>query len=237
MTAPDGEIIRSVLDQYVRHALARLTYQIDARNKLASFFQRTWKRKGKDFGFGTDPRAATHRDPHQSHMGIGNVKYTGTWSSRVLIEAGYSTNYAHQIMNNQPGDSHERLLPNGQWNPVWFANARKTDTALNINPECAYAFGCTAWISNGSDRRVEDTRKVVAASVSYVTGSHNFKAGIPGFASDPSTCSTIDRVISFSTTRTGDPARSRCSRLRATRSTALSSISAISCRIPGRSSG
>ena len=177
VTAPDGEIIRSVLDQYVRHALGRLTYQIDERNKLASFFQRTWKRKGKDFGFGTDPRAATHRDPYRSHMGIGNIKYTGTWSSRLLLEAGYSTNYAHQIMNNQPGDSHERLLPSGEWNPVWFANARKTDTALNINRDCAYSFGCTAWISNGSDRRVEDTRKVVAASASYMTGSHNFKAG------------------------------------------------------------
>lgn len=143
VTAPDGEIIRSVLDQYVRHALGRLTYQIDERNKLASFFQRTWKRKGKDFGFGTDPRAATHRDPYRSHMGIGNIKYTGTWSSRLLLEAGYSTNYAHQIMNNQPGDSHERLLPSGEWNPVWFANARKTDTALNINRDCAYSFGCT----------------------------------------------------------------------------------------------
>src|SRR5581483_3946884 len=59
LVAPNGDFIRSILDQYIRDALGRVTWQINQKNKLAAFMQRTWKRKGKDFGFGTDPRAGT----------------------------------------------------------------------------------------------------------------------------------------------------------------------------------
>ena len=52
VTAPDGELIRSTLDQYIRDVLGRVTWQVSPKNKFAVFFERTWKRKGKDFGFG-----------------------------------------------------------------------------------------------------------------------------------------------------------------------------------------
>jgi hypothetical protein len=175
--APNGDFIRSVLDTYVRDALARLTWQINQNNKLASFFQRIFKRKGHDFTFGTDPRASTFRDPHTGHYALGNIKYTNTLSSKILLEGGYSTNYAHSTQSNRPERDYPRYLANGQINPLWFADGRRTDTALNINPDCAYSYGCTGWMSNGADHRVEDTRKVLVASLSYVTGSHNIKFG------------------------------------------------------------
>jgi hypothetical protein len=174
---PKNEFLRTVQDTYVRDALARLTWQISERHKLASFFQRIWKRKGGDFGFGTDPRASTFRDPRTGHYALGNVKYTNTMTSRILIEAGYSTNYAHSTQSNRPERALPRYLSNGAINPAWFANGRRTDTALNINPECAYSFGCTVWMSNGLDHRVEDTRRVIVGALSYVTGTHNFKIG------------------------------------------------------------
>ncbi len=55
VTAPDGELIRSTLDQYIRDVLGRVTWQVSQKNKFAVFFERTWKRKGKDFGFGSRP--------------------------------------------------------------------------------------------------------------------------------------------------------------------------------------
>ncbi len=78
VTAPDGELIRSTLDQYIRDVLGRVTWQVSPKNKFAVFFERTWKRKGKDFGFGQDPRSGTQRDPHQAHYGVGQGKFTST---------------------------------------------------------------------------------------------------------------------------------------------------------------
>jgi hypothetical protein len=180
LIAPNGEYIRSMLDQYVRDTLGRLTWQINQKNKLAAFFQRSWKKKGKDFGFGRDPRGGAERDPHHAHLGPGQVKYTNTLTNRILVEAGYSTSYQHFAVTNQRGQGFRtpRYLADGvTWNPVWLAYAQKTDTALNINPQCAYSFGCTSWISNSNDGLTTAIRRVVVGSVSYVTGTHNLKVG------------------------------------------------------------
>ena len=67
ITAPDGEVINSYLDTYVRGPSLRLTWQAAQKHKLASFVQRWWKRKGKDFGAGQDPRASQFRDPKHAH--------------------------------------------------------------------------------------------------------------------------------------------------------------------------
>jgi hypothetical protein len=178
ITAPDGELITSTLDQYIRDVLGRVTWQISQKNKLAVFFERTWKRKGKDFGFGTDPRAGTQRDPSHAHYGVGQGKFTSTLTSRILAEVGYSSSYQHWTGFNQPAVRLDRYLSNGQINPAWLNNARREANALLITPRCAYSFGCTAWISNGQDQRTEDTGMRVVGSMSYVTGSHNFKVGI-----------------------------------------------------------
>jgi hypothetical protein len=178
LVAPDGEFIRSMLDQYIRDTLGRLTWQVNQKNKLAAFFQRTWKRKGKDFPFGTDPRAGTQRDPSKAHYGIGNAKYTNTLTSKILLEAGYSTAYQHWTGFNQPAVRLPRYLADGVTvNPAWIRNARIQDTALNINPRCAYPGGCQNWVSNGQDQRTADIRRVVVGSMSYVTGTHNIKFG------------------------------------------------------------
>ena len=50
----DGERIEGILPQYVNDIAARLTYQMSQNNKLGVFFERIYKYKGKDFGYGTD---------------------------------------------------------------------------------------------------------------------------------------------------------------------------------------
>ena len=177
ITAPDGELIRSTLDQYIRDALGRVTWQVSQRNKFAVFFERTWKRKGKDFGFGQDPRAGTQRDPNKAHYGVGQGKFTSTVSSKILFEAGYSSSYQHWTGFNLPEVREERYLANGQINPAWLNNARRESNNQMITPRCAYSFGCTAWVSNGQDQRTADAGFRVVSSMSYVTGSHNFKVG------------------------------------------------------------
>jgi hypothetical protein len=167
--AVDGERVRGVLDQFVRDVGVRLTYQVAPQHKVSAFMQRIWKYKGKDFTFGQDPRASTQRDPNHAHYAIGTIKWTTT-TNRMLFEGGYSTSYQHWTGGNQPGRSKVRGTPE------WYAFAQRTDTALNINPDCAYTFGCTSWMSV-QDARTEATRQVYQASMSYVTGSHNLKVG------------------------------------------------------------
>ena len=178
ITTPQGEQLKSTIDQYIRDALGRLTWQINQKNKFAVFFNRTWKRKGKDFGAGSDPRAGSYRDPRTGKYAVGQAKYTNTLTRRWLLEAGYSSPINHITIDNEPNISLPRYLANGEFNPAWLANARRTDTANNINPRCALSIGCRAWVSNGQDQRTIATGHRTVASASYVTGTHNVKFGI-----------------------------------------------------------
>ena len=91
-----------MISRTIRDVLGRATWQLSPKNKLSAFFERTWKRKGKDFGFGTDPRAATQRDPHRAHYGVGQGQFTSTMTSKLLLEAGYSSSYQHWTGVNIP---------------------------------------------------------------------------------------------------------------------------------------
>jgi hypothetical protein len=78
---PDGTIIRSILDQFIRDVGARLTWQGTPKHKLAAWFSRVFKCR-KDFGFGQDPRAASRRDvEHGAIYGVGAVKWTRTMAA------------------------------------------------------------------------------------------------------------------------------------------------------------
>jgi hypothetical protein len=169
LTAPNGDFIRSMLDQYIRDTLARVTWQVNQTNKIAAFMQRTWKRKGKDFGFGTDPRAGTQRDPIMAITRLGTRSTPTRSPAKILIEAGYSTAYQHWTGLNQPYNDYDRYLADGVTiNPLWFNNARIQDTVLNVNPRCAYSFGAPRGCRTGQgsaerrytprDRRVDVVR-------------------------------------------------------------------------------
>ncbi len=176
ITAPDGEVINSYLDTYVRGPSLRLTWQAAQKHKLASFVQRWWKRKGKDFGAGQDPRASQFRDPKHAHHTVGNIRWTSPMTSRILLEAGYSWTLFDWLGAPMPGVEQPR------GSALWFVKTRKTDTQRQVDDECAFTAtnsaqpGCTTWGSNQIQRQ-DNTRHVFQAVMSYVTGSHSFKFG------------------------------------------------------------
>ncbi len=176
ITAPDGEVINSYLDTYVRGPSLRLTWQAAQKHKLASFVQRWWKRKGKDFGAGQDPRASQFRDPKHAHHTVGNVRWTSPMTSRILLEAGYSWTLFDWLGTPMPGVEQPRD------SALWYVKTRKTDTQRQVDDECAFTAansaqpGCTTWGSNQIQRQ-DNTRHVFQAVMSYVTGSHSFKFG------------------------------------------------------------
>src|SRR6266542_1837491 len=170
IVAPDGEVINSYIDTYVRGPSLRLTWQATPNMKIATFASRWWKRKGKDFTAGTDPRVGQFRDPTGAHHFAGNVKWTWTPRTSFLVEAGYSMAAFDWLGGPAAGVVKERGTPE------WYTQTQKTDTQRQIHPQCAYDTGCTAWGSLLSQRQ-DNTRNVFDGRVSYVTGTHNIKVG------------------------------------------------------------
>jgi hypothetical protein len=170
IVAPDGEVINSYLDTYVRGPSLRLTWQATPNNKIAAFGSRWWKRKGKDFTAGVDPRVGQLRDPVHAHHFAGNIKWTSTLGRRFLVEAGFSMAAFDWLGGPAAGNLKERGTPE------WYTQTRKTDTQRQIHPQCAYDTGCTQWGSLLSQRQ-DNTRNVFDGRVSYVTGTHNIKVG------------------------------------------------------------
>jgi carboxypeptidase family protein len=170
IVAPDGEVINSYIDTYVRGPSLRLTWQATPNHKIAAFGSRWWKRKGKDFSAGVDPRVGQFRDPTHAHHFAGNVKWTWTPRSAFLVEAGYSMAAFDWLGGPAAGVQKERGTPE------WYTQTRKTDTQRHIDPQCAYDTGCTQWGSLLTQRQ-DNTRNVFDGRVSYVTGTHNVKVG------------------------------------------------------------
>ena len=178
VTAPDGELIRSTLDQYIRDVLGRVTWQVSPKNKFSVFFERTWKRKGKDFGFGAgsalghaarSEQGALRRRAGQVHQHAdeqdpvrgGLLELVSALDG--LQHPGSQAGSLSRQRPDQPGVAEQR--------------APRDERADCVTPRCAYSFGCTAWVSNGQDQRTADAGFRVVSSMSYVTGSHNFKVG------------------------------------------------------------
>jgi hypothetical protein len=168
-------------DQWIYNALLRLTYQISPKNKLTAYYDRYPKFKGHEMGALTDPEtAAARRDWRHAIYYTGQVKYTSTVTSRLLLEMGYSTNIEYLYIGYQPGIQKER------GSPEWFTQIGKiefTNPGVALNPGQPYRYA--AWNGRTTPANGIDPKKYnISTSASYVTGSHNFKAGFQwGFGS------------------------------------------------------
>ena len=154
---------QGVEDQFVTNATVRLTGQISNANKLTVYYDRAFKFKGHDMGAFVDPATAAGKRPWQHAIYyIGQAKYTSTLSSKLLYEAGYSSNYENRLISYQDG------IMKVRGTPEWYANASRSDITLGTTK--------TARVT-GSAFTIE-TRKVLSTSLSYFTGTHNFKTGV-----------------------------------------------------------
>ncbi len=89
--------------------LFRLTWQMTPKNKFTAYYDRYPKFKGHEMGALTDPEtAAARRDWRHAIYYTGQVKYTSTVTSRLLLEAGYSTNVEYLFIGYQPGVQKDR---------------------------------------------------------------------------------------------------------------------------------
>jgi Carboxypeptidase regulatory-like domain len=153
----------AIVDQYVRDALVRLTFQATPKNKISTYFERIWKFKGHELNPGDEiERASGLRDPKHALYYVGQSKWTSTITSRLLFEAGYSTNIERLTNIYQPG------VRQDPFTPEWYANAARVDLVTNR---------VTTAKSSGETGTFPD-RKLIASALSYVTGTHSLKGGV-----------------------------------------------------------
>jgi hypothetical protein len=83
-------------------------------------------------------------------------------SSKVLVEAGFTTYQAYRQTKYQPG------VYQTYFTPAWYAGANRTDTTR----------GTQTTASAAGHYILEPVRRFAQGSVAYVTGSHNMKFGV-----------------------------------------------------------
>jgi len=141
----------------------RLTYQINQKNKLTAYRDQFWRYQSHFSGTSLTDWATV-----PEIYGLGTqyflpIKYTSTITNRLLLEAGWSHwGYDNTIFEPQPGVA----KPYGS--AEWYANAARRDLVTSVltvagGNECCY--------------RYIQPADVFQAAVSYVTGSHQVKAG------------------------------------------------------------
>jgi hypothetical protein len=162
--ASTGEIGTGVEDQWIQNQMVRLTWQIDAKNKLSVYHDRYPKFKGHEVIGGAVAEwdtAAGRRDPFHALYYTGQAKWTSSISSKLLVEAGYSTNVEYLFIGYQPGVQKERGTPE------WFNTIGKSDL-LTLR-----AYDGRISPANGIDPKAN----TISGMMSYVTGSHALKTG------------------------------------------------------------
>jgi hypothetical protein len=160
-TWTDGE--PGISDQSILNVSLRMTGQITQKNKFTAYYDRTYKAQWHDMVAGDDPDTST-RVTNPKHLLYYNAqaKFTSTVTSRLLVEAGYSSTLEVRTSYFQDGVAFDRGTPG------WFATAAHQD--INTGRR---------WKASPSGTRgVYPYRYVYSGHVSYVTGSHAAKAGI-----------------------------------------------------------
>ena len=147
-------------DQSIESALLRLTWQISSKHKFSVYYDEINKARGHGMNAGDDPDTASQIWTSPRYNSAA-AKYTGTWSNQLLAEAGYSFNYEEYVITNQPGVNKEAF------SPEWFAGASRRDQNFTT---------LTNGLANWGGRYPD--RFNMMGALSYITGSHNIKAGI-----------------------------------------------------------
>jgi hypothetical protein len=148
----------------------RLTWQATPRNKIAVFMDKAFKTQRKTavftLGAATTPTvdwgsAVSDNDP--GNFQLGYLKWTSTATNKLLLEAGFGMNIFNTVYNNGlAGQLKERGTA------AWFASGPHQDLITGT-----ITGGCCA-----SPITAKQPAYVFSAAVSYVTGSHNMKAGV-----------------------------------------------------------
>src|SRR5207249_971035 len=115
-------------DEYINNGSLRLTWQMDRKNKLTLYNDRTWKGIGFDYSngipsevtlAGVSQDAVNTRTPKLYY--IAQAKWTSVRSNKMLIETGLSMT-AYNV-----GISYQKNNIAMRGSPQWYARAPRLD--------------------------------------------------------------------------------------------------------------
>ena len=154
---PDGS--PGVYDQRVRNYTVRLTWQATPRNKITAYEDFQTKYVGHLFTSGVDVATASRRrDPVLKYTNA--IKWTGTISNKLVVDAGYGTSVNAYTEKFQPGVKQER------YSPAWYTNLARQD----INRSTTIG-------ASTPETGTYNFRYMVISNIAYVTGSNTLKGG------------------------------------------------------------
>ena len=142
---------------YSKDASLRLTYQATTKQKFVASFtehpacQCTFQLLEQVSPIFAPEAVAEH---HYVPQYLGTAHYTNTLSGRLLVEADYSTSRYNREQRRVEGVGRDAISV--------------TDTGLNLR----YGSRSTLY------QRLNDLRQHERVALSYITGTHNFKAGV-----------------------------------------------------------
>jgi hypothetical protein len=151
---------RGVDDQFIRSALARVTWQITPKWKLGAYQDEIDKYRGHDMQSRYEPETAAVQWFSPAYH-TNQAKLTGTVTPRLLVEAGFSSNLEYYTNSYQDGIEQPRGTA------AWYANTNQTESDLG------------GWKRAAQSQSTQSpARYNWQSAISYVTGSHNFKTGV-----------------------------------------------------------
>ena len=102
---PDGTdgLRQGVNDDRITSGLLRLTWQVSQNNKFSAYLDRIIKQRFHDYDARVDVGTASRHHGSPIYY-VGAAKWTSTLSSRLLLEAGYSTNVENWSNVDQEAD-------------------------------------------------------------------------------------------------------------------------------------
>ncbi|HEX6894560.1 MAG TPA: carboxypeptidase regulatory-like domain-containing protein, partial [Bryobacteraceae bacterium] len=163
---PNGA--EGIQDAWIWVGSLRLTWSPNSKNKFTAMDQRNWKTKlheildghaGPGVGIPVNPATdSTRRDPVMYY--IAQVKWTGTLTPKLLLEAGYSIDKLDYY------DLYQTGINQAPFTPDWYRLTSIYDAGRN-----------TRTVAGFYNAYVLNTRNVETVRGAYVTGSHQFKFG------------------------------------------------------------
>ena len=151
---------RGVDDQFIRSALARVTWQVSSKWKLGVYQDEIDKYRGHDMQSKYEPETAAIQWFSPAYH-TNQAKLTGTLTPRLLVEGGFSSNLEYYTNSYQPGIEQPRGTA------AWYANTGMIESDL----------GGLKRAATGQNTQ-SPARYNWQGAFSYVTGSHNLKTGV-----------------------------------------------------------
>ena len=151
---------RGVDDQFIRSALARVTWQVSSKWKLGVYQDEIDKYRGHDMQSKYEPETAAIQWFSPAYH-TNQAKLTGTLTPRLLVEGGFSSNLEYYTNSYRPGVEQPR------GSAEWYANTNQTESDLGGWRRAAQA-----------QNTQSPARYNWQTAFSYVTGQHNLKTGV-----------------------------------------------------------